>query len=68
MPNFGLHGRGPRLREGMVLAIEPMVNAGKPGTRVLDDHWTAVTEDGSPSAHFEHSVAVTKNGPLVLTV
>ena len=67
VPNFGLHGRGPRLREGMVLAIEPMVNAGAPGTRVLDDHWTAVTEDGSPSAHFEHSVAVTKDGPLVLT-
>ena len=68
VPNFGLHGRGPRLREGMVLAIEPMVNAGGPDARVLDDHWTAVTADGSPSAHFEHSVAVTKNGPLVLTV
>ena len=67
VPNFGLHGRGPRLREGMVLAIEPMVNAGRPGARVLDDHWTAVTEDGSPSAHFEHSVAVTKDGPLILT-
>ena len=68
VPNFGLHGRGPRLCEGMVLAIEPMVNAGGPDARVLDDHWTAVTADGSPSAHFEHSVAVTKNGPLVLTV
>ncbi|MGH9492515.1 MAG: type I methionyl aminopeptidase [Terriglobales bacterium] len=67
VPNFGLHGRGPRLREGMVLAIEPMVNAGGPGARVLEDHWTAVTEDGSPSAHFEHSVAVTKDGPLILT-
>jgi methionyl aminopeptidase len=51
----------------MVLAIEPMVNIGKPGTRVLDDNWTAVTEDGSYSAHFEHCVAVTKNGPLILT-
>ena len=67
VPNFR-GGPNPRLKEGMVLAIEPMVNAGRPGTRVLDDHWTAVTEDGSPSAHFEHSVAVTKNGPLVLTV
>ena len=53
----------PRLREGMVLAIEPMVNAGKPEARVLSDKWTAVTEDGSYSAHFEHCVAVTKNGP-----
>jgi methionyl aminopeptidase len=51
----------------MVLAIEPMVNIGKPGTRVLDDNWTAVSEDGSFSAHFEHCVAVTKNGPLILT-
>jgi methionyl aminopeptidase len=55
------------LKEGMVLAIEPMVNAGKPGARLLEDKWTAVTEDGSASAHFEHCVAVTKNGPLVLT-
>jgi len=67
VPNFGTPGHGMRLREGMVLAIEPMVNAGKPGARVLDDHWTAVTEDGSYSAHFEHCVAVTKDGPLVLT-
>jgi len=67
VPNFGLRGHGARLREGMVLAIEPMVNIGKPGTRVLDDNWTAVTEDGSYSAHFEHCVAVTKNGPLILT-
>lgn len=67
VPNFGTPGHGARLREGMVLAIEPMVNAGKPGARVLDDHWTAVTEDGSFSAHFEHCVAVTKDGPLVLT-
>jgi methionyl aminopeptidase len=51
----------------MVLAIEPMVNYGKPGTRVLDDKWTAVTADGSFSAHFEHCVAVTKEGPVILT-
>lgn len=67
VPNFGTPGHGARLREGMVLAIEPMVNAGKPGARVLEDNWTAVTEDGSISAHFEHCVAVTKDGPLVLT-
>ena len=67
VPNFGTRGHGARLREGMVLAIEPMVNIGKPGTRVLEDKWTAVTEDGSYSAHFEHCVAVTRNGPLVLT-
>jgi methionyl aminopeptidase len=67
VPNFGVRGHGIRLREGMVLAIEPMVNIGKPGTRTLDDKWTAVTEDGSYSAHFEHTVAVTRNGPLVLT-
>jgi methionyl aminopeptidase len=67
VPNYGTRGHGTRLREGMVLAIEPMVNIGKPGARVLEDKWTAVTEDGSYSAHFEHCVAVTKNGPLVLT-
>src|SRR5947209_8053517 len=67
VPNFGTRGHGARLREGMVLAIEPMVNFGKPGTRLLNDKWTAVTEDGSYSAHFEHCVAVTKNGPLILT-
>jgi methionyl aminopeptidase len=67
VPNFGIRGHGTRLREGMVLAIEPMVNMGKPGARVLDDKWTAVTEDGSYSAHFEHTVAVTRNGPVVLT-
>jgi methionyl aminopeptidase len=55
------------LREGMVLAIEPMVNAGGPGVRVLDDKWTAVTEDGRASAHFEHCVAITRNGPVILT-
>jgi methionyl aminopeptidase len=67
VPNFGTPGHGPRLRAGMVLAIEPMVNIGGPGTRVLDDKWTAVTEDGSCSAHFEHCIAVTKNGPMILT-
>ncbi len=67
VPNFGSRGHGPRLREGMVIAIEPMVNSGKPGTRVLDDKWTAVTADGSCSAHFEHCVAVTKDGPVILT-
>jgi methionyl aminopeptidase len=67
VPNFGTRGQGARLREGMVLAIEPMVNIGKPGAKVLADKWTAVTEDGSYSAHFEHCVAVTRNGPLVLT-
>jgi methionyl aminopeptidase len=65
--NYGDPGRGPRLAEGMTLAIEPMVNAGKPGVKMLSDGWTAVTRDGSLSAHFEHTVAVTKNGPLVLT-
>jgi methionyl aminopeptidase len=68
VPNYGVRGQGPKLREGMVLAIEPMVNAGGPGVRVLEDKWTAVTEDGRPSAHFEHCVAVTKEGPLVLTL
>jgi methionyl aminopeptidase len=67
IPNYGEPGRGPRLLEGMVLAIEPMVNAGKPGVRVLDDGWTAVTRDGSLSAHFEHSVAVTTDGPMILS-
>ena len=67
VPNFGRRGDGLPLLEGMVLAIEPMVNAGRPGARLLNDNWTAVTEDGSYSAHFEHCVAVTKNGPLILT-
>ncbi len=67
VPNYGAPGQGPRLQEGLVLAIEPMVNAGGPGVRVLADEWTAVTADGSDSAHFEHTVAVTNNGPWVLT-
>ena len=65
--NYGEPGRGPRLADGMTLAIEPMVNIGRPAVKVLADGWTAVTKDGSLSAHFEHTVAVTKTGPLVLT-
>ena len=65
--NYGEPGRGPRLAEGMTLAIEPMVNMGRPAVKVLADGWTAVTKDGSLSAHFEHTVAVTKNGPDILT-
>jgi methionyl aminopeptidase len=67
VPNFRSGGADTRLREGMVLAIEPMVNSGRPEAKVLDDKWTAVTADGSSSAHFEHCVAVTRDGPLILT-
>jgi methionyl aminopeptidase len=68
VPNYvDRRNENPRLKEGMVLAIEPMVNAGKPEIRILADKWTAVTSDGSYSAHFEHTVAVTENGPWVLT-
>ena len=67
VPNFGPPGKGVRLEEGMVLAIEPMINAGASGVRVEADGWTAVTKDGSLSAHFEHSVAVTKDGPYILS-
>ncbi len=67
VPNFKSRGADTRLREGMVLAIEPMVNSGRPEAKVLDDKWTAVTADGSSSAHFEHCVAVTRDGPLILT-
>ena len=67
VPNYGEAGRGPRLAEGMVLAIEPMVNAGKPAVKVLGDGWTAVTKDRSLSAHFEHTVAVTADGAWILT-
>jgi methionyl aminopeptidase len=66
--NYGPGGRGPRLAEGMVLAIEPMVNAGKPAVKVLGDGWTAVTRDGSLSAHFEHTVVVTRDGCEILTL
>jgi methionyl aminopeptidase len=68
IPNYGPAGRGPKLRPGMTLAIEPMLNLGKAGTRVLEDGWTAVTMDGRPSVHFEHTVAVTESTPLVLTM
>ena len=68
VPNFGVRGKGPRLKAGMVLAIEPMINAGRAEVRVLKDGWTAVTVDGSYSAHFEHTVAITKNGPDILTL
>jgi methionyl aminopeptidase len=67
VPNQGRPGRGPVLAEGMALAIEPLLVLGSPGTRLLDDGWTVVSEDGSPAAHFEHTVAVTADGPWVLT-
>lgn len=67
IPNYGFPGRGPRLRDGMTLAIEPMVNAGTHEVRILDDGWTAVTGDGRRSAHFEHTVLVTSNRPKILT-
>lgn len=68
IPNFGRPGRGPKLRPGMTLAIEPMVNIGGPKVEVLADKWTAVTKDGSPSAHFEHTVAVGITAPEILTL
>jgi methionyl aminopeptidase len=68
VPNYGPPGRGLKLREGHVLAIEPMVNAGGPETELLDDGWTVVTADGRRSAHFEHTIAVSTNGPEVLTL
>ncbi len=67
VPNYGKPGTGIRLKRGMVLAVEPMVNEGDWGIRILKDGWTAVTKDGSLSAHFEHSVAITDNGPCVLS-
>jgi len=67
VPNFGLPGRGPRLRSGITLAIEPMVNAGRHEVVVLDDGWTAVTMDGTLSAHFEHTILVTEDQPRILT-
>jgi len=68
IPNYGESQWGVRLKKGMTLAIEPMVNAGSDGVHVLEDGWTAVTSDGSLSAHFEHTIAVTENGPMILTV
>ncbi len=67
IPNFGKPGFGPRLQEGMVLCLEPMVNVGTYKVKILDDGWTAVTADGSRSAHFEHSIAITKEGPIILS-
>lgn len=68
VPNYGPKGKGSTLKEGMVLAIEPMINAGGPAVRIESDGWTAVTVDGSLSAHFEHTVAITKDGPEILTL
>ena len=68
VPNYGPPGRGLRVKEGMVLAVEPMVNAGGPETRLLDDGWTVITRDGRRSAHFEHTIAATEHGPEVLTL
>jgi len=67
LPNFGAPGQGPRLKAGMTLAIEPMINAGSAGVKILEDGWTAVTQDGKRSAHFEHTVAITEHGPEILT-
>jgi methionyl aminopeptidase len=67
VPNFGLPGRGPRLSEGMTIAIEPMITAGSPEVYLHSDGWTISTEDGSTAAHFEHTVAITTDGPRVLT-
>jgi len=68
VPNYGAPGKGIKLRAGMVFAVEPMINAGKPGTRLLDDGWSVVTADGSLSAHFEHTIAITDHGPEIFTV
>jgi methionyl aminopeptidase len=68
IPNFGKPGKGPRLQEGMVLAIEPMINAGTYNVKVLGNDWTVVTVDGRPSAHYEHTVAITDGEPELLTV
>lgn len=68
VPNYGTAGKGPRLEPGMVLAIEPMINAGTAAVESLPDGWTVVTRDGSLSAHFEHTVAITERGPIILTV
>jgi methionyl aminopeptidase len=68
VPNYWPGAAGPKLKVGMVFAVEPMVNAGGPATRTLDDGWSVVTADGSLSAHFEHTIAVTEDGPEVLTL
>jgi len=68
VPNYGKRGSGPKMKENLVLAIEPMINAGRPDVKVLQDGWTAVTVDRSMSAHFEHTVAITERGPEILTL
>jgi methionyl aminopeptidase len=68
VPNYGTPGRGMRLKVGHCLALEPMLSVGSPATRVLPDRWTVVTVDGSLAAHFEHTIAITDDGPEVLTV
>ena len=68
VPNYGKKGTGIRLKKGMTIAIEPMINAGKRDIVMLDDEWTIVTKDGSLSAHYEHSIAITKDEPILLTV
>jgi methionyl aminopeptidase len=67
VPNFGRRGSGPRLKAGMTLAIEPMINSGTAAVKLLDDGWTVCTADGMPSAHFEHTVLITRDGPEILT-
>lgn len=67
VPNFGLQGKGPVIEDGLVIAIEPMVNIGTPDIKTMKDGWTIITADGKPSAHFEHTVAIMKDGPLILT-
>lgn len=67
VPNYGRPGHGTRLVPGMVIAIEPMINMGTPAVRVLKNQWTVVTQDGKPSAHFENTIAITENGPVILT-
>ena len=68
VPNYGDPGKGPKLRVGNVYAVEPMVNVGGVGTRLLDDGWSVVTADGSLSAHWEHTIAITDDGPEILTL
>ena len=68
VPNFGTKGRGPRLTPGMTIAIEPMINLGTYEVEVLPDNWTTVTKDGKLSAHFEHTIAITADGPVILTL
>jgi methionyl aminopeptidase len=68
VPNYGDPGKGPKLKPGMVFAVEPMVNAGSPRTKLMDDGWTVKTADGKLSAHSEHTIAITDNGPEILTL